>query len=133
MSLVTKTYTGTKLEPYEDPEGAVVRSVLFGNSLTIAKGTVLGIVTTGEKWAAYANANSNGTEVARGIAMYDFTTDGSGKVTIGGDSSVTFDTAPIYVSGTFLISELTGLDANAVTDFGRIIEGTISAGILRIG
>ena len=133
MSLVTKTYTGTKLEPYMDPEGAVTESVVFAVSATIAKGTVLGIVTSGLKWSTYNDALSSGLEVARGIAMYDFTTDSSGNVTIGGDTGITYLSVPIYLAGTFKTAELTGLDAAAVADLGRLVEGTVAAGVLRIG
>jgi hypothetical protein len=133
MPLVTKTYTGVKLEPYMRPDDAVTESVAFGNSLTIAKGTVLGIVTTGGKWGAYVDANSDGTQTAKGIAMYDFTTDGSGNVTIGGDSGATYKSAPVYVGGYFRTTELTGLDAAGVTDLGRLIEGTVADGVLYVG
>jgi hypothetical protein len=133
MALTTQAYTGQKLEPFERPKEAVTESVPFGNSLTIAKGTVLGIVTATGKWAAYDNGAATGLEVARGIAMYNFTTDGSGNVTIANDTGVTYHTAPIYLAGTFRTTELTGLDAAAVTDLGRLVAGALADGVLRIG
>lgn len=132
MSLVTKTYGGVKLEPFMDPESAVTESVVFAASKTIAKGTVVAIVTSGGKFAAYDDSLSTGVEVAKGIAMYDFTTDASSKVTIGGDSSVTYDSAPIYIKGYFRTTELVGLDAAAVADLGRITQGTVADGVLHI-
>lgn len=133
MSLITQPYTGQKLEPFECPREAVTESVPFGASLTIAKGTVVGIKTSDGKWYAYANANSDGTEVARGIAQYNFTTDADGNVTIASETGVEYHTAPIYVAGTFRTTELTGLDAAGVTDLGRIIAGALADGVLRIG
>jgi hypothetical protein len=99
MSLQTQPYTGVKLEPFMDPQGAVSESVPFGVSLTVARGTIVAVKTADKKWYAYVDANSDGTEVARGIAMYDFTTDGSGNVTIANDQTVSYNTAPIYLAG----------------------------------
>src|SRR5215204_2281383 len=101
MPLVTKTYTGVKLEPYMRPNDAVTESWPFGNSLTVTKGTVIAITTATGKGAAYSDAGSGGAEIAKAIAMYDFTTDGSGNVTIGGDSGATYKSAPVYVGGYF--------------------------------
>jgi hypothetical protein len=133
MSLQTQPFTAVKLEPFERPNEAVTESVPFGVSLTIARGTVIAIKTSDKKWYAYADGNSDGTEVARGIAMYDFTTDSNGKVTIANESLVKYDTAPIYKAGTFRTTELTGLDAAAVADLGRIVGGSVADGVLRIG
>lgn len=133
MSLQTQPYTGVKLEPFERPHEAVSESIPFGNSLTIARGTLIGLVTADGKGKAYADGNSDGSQTAKAIAMYDFTTDGSGKVTIANDTSVTYDTAPVYLAGTFRTNELTGLDAAAVTDLGRLVQGSIADGVLRIG
>lgn len=133
MALQTQAYTAVKLEPFERPHEAVTDSIPMGNSLTIAKGTILGVVTADGKGKAYANANSDGSEVAKFIAMYDFTTDGSGKVTIANETNVKYDTAPVYKAGTFRTTELTGLDAAAVTDLGRLVSGSVADGVLRIG
>lgn len=132
MSLNTDTYQASGLVPYELPCEAVTESVPFGNSLTIAKGTVVAQKTADSKWYAYNNANADGTEVARGIAQYAFTTDGSGKVTIANEKGVTYDTAPIYIEGVFRTTELTGLDAAGVTDLGRLLSGTVANGVLKM-
>lgn len=133
MPLATQPYTGVKLEPYMTPNEAVTESVPFGASLTIARGTVLGIVTADGKWKAYATGNVDGSQTARGIAQYDFTTDASGNVTIAGDTGVTYHTAPVYIAGTFRTTELVGLDAGAVTALGRLVGGSTADGVLRIG
>jgi len=133
MSLQTDTYGAAGLVPYMDPEDAVTESVPFGNSLTLAKGTVVAIKTADNKWYAYVDANSDGTQVARGILQYAITTDGSGKVTIANEKGVTYDSAPVYLAGTFRTTELTGLDAAGVADLGRIVAGSVADGALRIG
>lgn len=133
MPLVTQATSGVKLEPYARPHEAVSESIPFGNSLTIARGTLIGLVTADGKGKAYANGNVDGSETAKAIAMYDFTTDGSGNVTIANETGVTYHTAPVWVAGTFRTTELTGLDAAAVTDLGRLLSGTVADGVLRIG
>jgi hypothetical protein len=89
-------------------------------SVTIAKGTVVGRVTATGKVAAYANANSDGTEVAIGIMPYSITTDASGNITVQGGNvlGTTQDTVPIIIAGYFLVADITGLDAGALTDLG---------------
>jgi hypothetical protein len=133
MPLTTQAFTGVKLEPFEDPEGAVTDSVPFGPSLTIARGTVLGIKTADGAFYAYATGNADGTQTAKAIAMYDITTDASNNVTIGNDFGYTSKTGPIYKAGTFRTTELVGLDAGAVTSLGRLVSGTAADGVLRIG
>lgn len=78
-------------------------------------------------WAAYNDSNSDGTEVARAILKEAAVTnpDGSikslnGTITGGGPLH-----ASAYTSGTFLGSDLTGLDANGLAD----MKGTVIAGI----
>jgi hypothetical protein len=112
--MITTTYNATKLKPYADPESAITESVPFSATKTIAKGTVLGQVTSTGKYEAYDGTVSTGVEVARAICMYDITTDGSGNVTIANDKGLTHTTAPIYIGGIFRTNELTGLDDDAV-------------------
>lgn len=85
----------------------------------------------------YNDANTDGSEVARGISKYAFTTDQYGRITFGdvstgGPHGERFQSAPIYTSGRFDVASLTGLDAAAVTDLGRLESGTISDGVLLI-
>ena len=111
-----------KLEPYVNPDMARTLAVQFGPSLTIAKGTIIGLITATGKGAAYAAASVDGSQTnIIGPAVYDFTTDASGNVTLGGTGTVAGitvsvdQTAEVYYRGDFLETELTGLDANAVT------------------
>jgi hypothetical protein len=110
---------------------AKVQHVKFGVSLTLAKGTVVGQITATGLWKAYANGSADGSEVAKGVLQYDLTTDASGNHTLGGGNQAeTQLSAPVYFSGCFRTTELTGLDAAGVTDLGKIISGTVADGIL---
>jgi hypothetical protein len=127
------TFGAQKLEPAFRADLAVVIGVPMGNSLTIAKGTVLGKVTSGGKYKAYADANSDGSEVARVIAQYDFTTDASGFVTITNERGAsTSKLAPVYCEGYFRSEDLTGLDANGAADLGAILVGDTTTGLLHV-
>lgn len=111
-----------KLEPYVDPSSARTLAMQFGPNLTIAKGTMIGQITATGKGAAYASGNADGSQVnIVGPATYDFVTDANGNVILGGAGSVAGiansidQTAEVYWKGSFLETELIGLDANAVT------------------
>lgn len=132
------TYTGQGgLMPYMDPETAhmrVVPMVPAGTGVTyaIAKGTVLGEVTASKKFKAYATAAVDGSGVAMLIAQYDCTVDDAGNVTITTDRVFTEKGLPAYYCGIFKTTDLTGLDADAVTDLkARFISGTLADGIFR--
>jgi len=117
-------YSPVKLEPYQNPQDARTRAVALGASLTMARGTVLGQKTSDGKYYPYATGNSDGTETARGLLVYTCVTDSDGNVILGDTGTVVdlthaFETtAEIYESGTFLESDLTGLDSGAITDLG---------------
>lgn len=94
----------------------------------------------GGYFAAYDDDASNGLEVARAILQWNCATDSVADVTFGlvsgsADFNRTGQVAPAYFSGYFLISDLTGLDAAAVVDFGKIISGSISStgAVLQVG
>lgn len=127
----TNTYGNQGIAPLYDSRGAKQHHLKFGNSLTIVKGTVVGQITATQLWAAYNNANADGSEVAKGIAAYDFTTDAGGVVTLGGgEQGERQQTAPVFMSGYFRTSELTGLDAAGVADLGKLVSGTVADGVL---
>lgn len=139
MGSAIRTFTNQKLEPFIYPQDARTHNVKFGNSLTIAKGTLVGAITATGLWGAYNNALSNGLEVARGIAMFDFKTTSAGKVQLISGSDVpewleNFELTPIYIKGYFRVGDLTCLDAAAVVDLGKMIQlaATDAEGILAI-
>lgn len=86
-------------------------------------------------YGKYNDSLSDGTNIAKCILPYDCATDGSGRVTLGGQSGggiwgETTLWVPAYFSGYFDTSKLTGLDAAGVVDLGRLIAGSVSSGIL---
>lgn len=122
------TFTGQKLEPAMNPDLARTISIKLAASLTLAAGTVLGRVTSGNLWKAYADGNSDGSEVARAILVYPVATDADGKHYIGTSATSEhgqYETSvPAYISGDFYDADLTGLDAAGLADMmGRIILG----------
>lgn len=132
----SRTYSEDRLVPALAPHLAVADAVPMTEG-TYAKGTVLGMVTATERYAAYANANSNGTEVARCVLAVECVVDADGNVTFGdataGDEhGAEHATAPVFIGGYFRTTDLTGLDAAGVTDLGRIVKGVLADGILRI-
>jgi hypothetical protein len=124
MALTIDTITTARLDPYRNPELAKTEAFQFAPNLTVVKGTIVGFITATKFAKPYSNANSDGTETASVIAQYSFTTDGSGKVTFSGERFKR-DTAPCYTSGDFLVSDLTGLDAAAIAELGRVENGVL--------
>lgn len=142
------------------PGTDAVYTITFAGDLAYASGgtTALGLLTldaallatpgnaslthsvTGQAlgtFTDYDNAATDGTQHAKGVLRYDCATDSSGNITFGtaatgGPYQQTSKSAPVYTSGSFRTEDLTGLDANAVTDLGRLTEGTIVTGILRM-
>jgi hypothetical protein len=122
------TFGGQKLEPYDRPQDAQIVNLKLGASLTLAKGTVLGRITASNLWKAYANGNSDGSEVARAILQYDVATDANGKHYFGtsaaSEHGQSHTAVPAYISGNFRVADLTGLDANGLADFnGQLVFG----------
>jgi hypothetical protein len=122
------TFTSDKLEPYMNPDLARTIAVKIAPSTTLVKGTVLGRITASNLWAAYNNANSNGTETARAILQYDVVTDAGGLHYYGGQAASEQGqgepTVPAYIKGDFFGADLTGLDAAGLADFfARLIFG----------
>lgn len=129
-------YNNAGLTPvYDHNQRAECDHIKLGNSLTLAKGTVMGQITATGLWKAYASGSVDGSEVPKAILAYDCVSDGSGNITIGGGSmGETYLTAPAFIVGDFLISELTGLDATALTNNPRwgLRWGTITTGCLHV-
>lgn len=139
MPTLISTLTPVKLEPYMAPETARTLACQVTASLTLARGTVVGQVTATGKIKAYASGNVDGSEIPKGFLVYDIVTDASGNVVYGA-TGATLDltrgqeiTAPIYWQGTFLQSELTGLDANAITVLKGRVNGVGATATITIG
>lgn len=125
-----------RLDPLFHPEDERILHVALGNSLTLAKGTVLGEVTaTPGTYKAYNNGNADGSEVAKGVLKYGVSTDASGNITIMGEWGLTHKTCPMVMpgSGLYKTADLVGMDAAAMVDLGAsLAEGTLTAGIIKI-
>lgn len=128
------TFNSNKLIPYYHPEDALMVNFKFANSTTIAAGTVMGeLSATAGNVKAYASGSSDGSEVPIGVSAYDVTVDASGNHTWGGSSfGETRPYAPLFISGYFRTTDLTGLDANAVGKLGRLVEGSVADGVVHI-
>lgn len=145
----TLTFAGA-LAGQAQPLLSVVSS-LTGTSPTATVARSTAGKPAGGYWDAYDDAASGsfaGLATARMILKYNCRTNSAGRV-FGGTTKNSSDnnesalTAVAYSSGTFATGNgsalvLIGLDANAVTDLGRLISGTTSAltaatTLLRIG
>lgn len=128
-------WSGAKLEPAYAPEVAKTDrfKVASGN---YARGTVLGFVSATGAVKAYANGNSDGSETACVIAQYAMYSDGTNvSITEAGalNAGETETTAPCYIAGFFKCSDLTGLDANGITDMkARLIGANTNSGVLAL-
>lgn len=116
-------------------------TLLTGGSspgVTIATPTAGSAGTVGT-WTAYDPTAVNGAQIAKGILVYDSTTDANGYITTGqvstgaAISGAKSLTAPILVAGYVDTRECVGLTEEAVAQLGRIVQGSLSAGgILKI-
>jgi hypothetical protein len=89
-------------------------------ALAVTRGTVGRRANT---LAAYASGNSDGTQNPVGALVYDYASDANGLIYKGSAAQAEYDLAGepyagVYVGGTFLVADLTGLDATAVTRLG---------------
>jgi hypothetical protein len=129
----TLTFSGT-LAGMPIPLLTANNAGLTGGTLAVAHTTVGHSLDT---YAAYVDGNSDGTQTARCILPYACATDSAGNITLGtsatgGFYGETMSSIGAYFAGYFDTSQLTGLDANGVTDLGRLISGTVTAGVLAV-
>lgn len=124
------TYTFTRVDPVVEVDDAMqaIWNVKIAASQTYAAGTIVGEVTASPgTYKAYATGNVDGTQNPMGILQYAVTTDGSGNITNFSEQGPTGTYAPIYTKGTFKVSDLTGLDAGAITKLGGHTVGNTTA------
>lgn len=104
-------------------------SSLTGTSPTVTPASSV----TGQFPNLYYQAYTTGP--ARAILEADTQTDLGGNIINEHGASSTDPTAPAWIKGDFLCSDLVGLDDDAVTDFGKIVYGasrSATGAILRI-
>jgi Bacteriophage lambda head decoration protein D len=132
------TFGYGRVDPFREAEDADVRLVNLKASTTFAAGTIVGEITaTPGTYGAYASTNTDGSQNPIGVLQYACATDASGNITFGsvaGSSEwgLVSKAAPIYMNGYFRCEDLVGLDANAVTKMGRLIQGTTTSGEIAI-
>jgi hypothetical protein len=142
MGLIA-TFGGQKLLPAKNAPAIAEDAYVFAASLTVVRGTLLGQITTGKKWTIYTSGASDGSQVAKAIAEYDFVTDSGGKVTltstagqVGNEFGLQDLSAPVYIAGTFNTDELNingvaGITSAALTDMGgHLVSGTLTLGVM---
>jgi len=125
---------GGALANQPQPIFAINNAGLTGSSaaVTVAH-TTLGVANGAME--PYASGNTDGSQTPIGILVVQVSTDTQGNVTygpqpIGNGFGAVRHVAPLAISGYFNAADLTGLDTNAVSKLGRLIEGTTSSGVL---
>lgn len=131
------SYGGAVVDPLEHPELCVSERIGLKPSTTFAAGTLVGEITaTPGYYGPYATGNVDGTQNPTHILRYACKTDASSNVTLGdqtvGEWGQLEKGAPAWVNGIFNCADLVGLDAGAVTKLGRLLQGTVSAGRVKI-
>ena len=107
-------------------------------TLSYTKGQILGEFSNSASagtYAAYASTATNGLQIPKGILQYSCTVDSSGNIQIFGEFSQTQRGVPMYMPGMAIwrVSDLIGLDANAVTVMaGSYVEGSSAGGLIQI-
>lgn len=131
----TNNYSAQKLEPAYKPELAVTNAYKFAAGAYTA-GTILGFVSASGAVGAYANGNSDGTQTAKIICQYDCYSDGTNVSITSAGALIPGETAtdaPVYELGFFNCDELTGLDADGITDMGaRLLGANTVSGVLAL-
>lgn len=105
---------------YVDPEilysqaGFTQKGVtLAGGQGVLPAGTVLGQKTSDKKYYAYSNANSDGTQTARGVLRRPCQTGGPGSPD---------QVSNIVIAGILKLNMVQGADAAALTDLGAVTD-----------
>jgi hypothetical protein len=121
---VNGVYAGTTVVS----SGTAAQTDLTGASITVGRDAP-------DTNTAYTTTGGTGTSKARGIMEYTVTSRADGRVYIGtatDQEGEGRDSAPMYYTGTFRTTDLTGLTDVGVADLGRLISGTVADGILAL-
>jgi len=112
-------------------------TAVFNKTHAASGVAVSGAAMTGTgMYGVYADANADGTGVAKCLLKHAVATDTSGQISLGTSSTggpqgeKSLDT-PAYFGGSFKCSELTGLDAAALADLqAHLMHGGITDGVV---
>ncbi len=83
----------------------------------------------------YATGHSDGSQTAKALLECDCSVDAGGRITLGtqntgGEFGDYRTYASVFASGVFQTADLTGLDATAVGQLGKLIDGSSTLGLL---
>jgi len=122
-SAVTVTFQG-------DLAARNVPLLTSSNSLTGGTDPAISIAkttpgSTGQgQFEDYDDSASDGTQVAKAILVRRTKTNELGQILDDAGVASNKYEAPAYISGYFFSADLSGIDANAVTDLGRYVTGS---------
>jgi len=110
---------------------------LYSNSLTGGTNPTAAVANTtpgrvvGGHLKPYNDSNTDGSNIATAICQMTGSVDTFGRHYFSGGgigaNGLADYTAPVWICGVFKTKELTGIDAAAVTDLGRIIQGAVGS------
>ncbi len=140
MGLVTELPSDWQLFCIYPAKGKQTMVRLMPN-LSLRRGTVLGQVEgTRELYGPYDVSAVDGRAVARLLLSSDLATDAAGHVTLatlvvgqGRLADRLFERAAAFLAGSFACEDLVGLSVQAAAQLGRIVQGTVSRGVLEMG
>jgi len=133
----TTTFSAAaRIDPLLSPDRVICLNVAIVPSVTLVKGTVLGEVTaTPGTYKAYAAANTDGSQVAKGILEFSISTDASGNITLAGEFGQTTKNIPMVLPtrNVWASQNITGLDAAGLANLGGVLsQGTLLTGVVCI-
>lgn len=143
LDTVVQTYSRANyLEP-EQPEAISWKKhvQLTASKTYIAGQAVAESVATPGTFNAYNAAGTDGEASPTAILPVNCSTDSSGNITVGQNADPSGRTAKsieVYFGGVFDTSKLfkdnasTALDATAAGKLGKLVKGTLTAGLLKL-
>ena len=116
----------------------LIKSFTVTGSFTGGSSPAIAIANTtpGSSGAGQMDVYDNSAPaVAAGLLAIDYTADvNGGMLTESGPTGQPYS-PPVFIAGYFKVADLTGLDASAVTDLGRMVIGTAyntTGGVLKV-
>ena len=147
-STQAQKFSNYKLEPAQNPGMAMIRNVKLPVSVSYKAGTLVGEVSaTPGTFKAYASGSVDGSQIVKGILVYDVATDASGNVSltqtagnVGGEFGQQQPYAGIYIRGMFYTQDLPqsgagSIDAASMTTTGSQLilkNGTTALGMVEL-
>jgi hypothetical protein len=106
-------------------------------STAYPRGSQLGPVTASPgTFGIYASGNTDGTQSPSCVLLDACSTDASGNITLGSNADPAYRTVPSVpacFSGHVRCEDVVGLTSASAAILGKLIYGTTTVGILRVG